>query len=292
MDLATLEAHRRHATTKSGPISYLDIGEGRTAVFLHGIVTSGLLWRRTLAATASEHRRCIAVDLPGHGDTPPAPAHADVSLAGLAERVIELCDHLNLDRFDLVSNDTGGAIAQIVAARLGDRLSSLTFTNCDTDGNTPPTVFKPVMLAARPALLARIGPSVVANRRLMRGIFSVGYRHPGRLPDSIIDAYCRPVLGTVESCHAFARLLASVTNDDLAAVAPQLARLTVPTQIIWGRTDLLFSLKWAKRLAALIPGTTEIKVIEGGARTHFPDERADEFWPLLQHHWATTRVSN
>jgi hypothetical protein len=27
--------------------------------------------------------------------------------------------------------------------RLGDRLSTLTLTNCDTEGNTPPKLFKP-----------------------------------------------------------------------------------------------------------------------------------------------------
>jgi pimeloyl-ACP methyl ester carboxylesterase len=39
---------------------------------------------------------------------------------------------LNLDQIDLVANDTGGAVAQIAAAHLGDRLATLTLTNCDT----------------------------------------------------------------------------------------------------------------------------------------------------------------
>jgi hypothetical protein len=36
--------------------------------------------------------------------------------------------------------------------RLGDRLSTLTLTNCDTEGNTPPKLFKPVVLITRPKL--------------------------------------------------------------------------------------------------------------------------------------------
>jgi pimeloyl-ACP methyl ester carboxylesterase len=166
MDIAALETHRHQAITASGTVSYLDVGQGRPTVFIHGIITNSLLWRHVISRVASEHRRCIALDLPGHGHTPPADADADISLTGLAQRVIELCDHLGLDHFDLVANDTGIAVAQIVAAQLSDRVTTFTLTNGDTEGNTPPTLFKPVSIAARTGLLARLGPRIVASRRL------------------------------------------------------------------------------------------------------------------------------
>lgn len=285
MDIVALQAHRQHATTKSGAISYLDVGQGRAAVLIHGLIANSLLWRHVISEVACEQRRCIAVDLPGHGHTPAAPEHADVSLTGLARRVIELCDHLGLDRFDLVANNTGGAVAQIVAAHLSERLSTLTLTNCDTEGNTPPTLFKPITIAARLGLLAKVGPRIIASRRLkLRGL-TAGHPHPGRLPDEVVDAYYGPVFGTPESSRAFARLTAAISSADLAAVRPQLARLKVPTLIVWGTGDVFFPLKWAQRLSDLIPGTTKVATIDG-ARMHFPDYRADEFPPLLVQHWA------
>lgn len=285
MDIAALETHRHHATTESGPISYLDVGGGRPAVFIHGLIANSLLWRHVISEVASEQRRCIAVDLPGHGHTPAAPAHADVSLTGLAKRVIELCDHLGLDRFDLVANNTGGAVAQIVAAHLSERLSTLTLTNCDTEGNTPPWLFKPISIAARVGLLAKVGPRIAASRQLkLRGL-TAGHPHPGRLPAEVVDAYYGPVFGTLESSRAFARLTAAISSADLAAVRPRLAQLKVPTLIAWGTGDLFFPLKCAHRLSDLIPGTTKIATLDG-ARMHFPDYRADEFLPLLQQHWA------
>jgi pimeloyl-ACP methyl ester carboxylesterase len=284
-DIATLETHRRHAKTESGTISYLDVGQGRPAVFIHGIITNSLLWRHVIDEVASADRRCIAVDLPGHGHTPPASTDADVSLTALAHRVIELCDHLQLDRFDLVANNTGGAVAQIVAAHLADRLSTLTLTNCDTEGNTPPTLFKPVTIAARTGLLARLGPLIAASRSLkLRGL-TAGHPHPRRLPDNVVDAYFGPVFGTRESSTAFARLTGAISSNDLSAVRPQLAELKVPTLIVWGTGDPLFPLKWARRLSDLIPGTTTVTTLKG-ARMHFPDYRADEFIPLLQQHWT------
>jgi pimeloyl-ACP methyl ester carboxylesterase len=285
VEIAALEAHRHHATTESGPISYLDVGGGRPAVFIHGLIANSLLWRHVISEVASEQRRCIAVDLPGHGHTPAAPAHADVSLTGLAKRVIELVDHLGLDRFDLVAKDTGGAVAQIVAAHAGERLSTLTLTNCDTEGNTPPLLFKPVTVMARLGLLPKLGPYVAARRGRVRQVLAIGYQHPGRLPNEVVDAYSDPVLGTPDSARALARIIKALSSDDLAAVRTRLATLTAPTLIVWGTGDLLFPLKWADRLSDLIPGTTKIATLDG-ARMHFPDYRADEFLLLLQEHWA------
>jgi pimeloyl-ACP methyl ester carboxylesterase len=285
MDIATLEKHRRDATTESGETSYLDVGHGRPTVFVHGILVNSLLWRHVIPDVAGEQRRCIALDLPGHGHTPAAPAHADVSLTGLARRVVELCDHLGLDRFDLVANDTGGAVAQIVAAHLGERLSTLTLTNCDTEGNTPPMLFKPFAIAARLGLVAKVGPRIAASRGLkIRGL-AAGYRHPGRLPAEVVDAYYGPVFETPESARAFARLTTAISSADLEAVRPRLAQLKVPTLIVWGTGDVFFPIKWGKRLAELIPGTTTFCTLDG-ARMHFVDERAQEFLPLLRQHWA------
>ena len=60
---------------------------------------------------------------------------------------------------DLVANDTGGAVAQIFAARHPHRLATFTLTNCDTSGNLPPESFKPVVELAAAGQLA---PTTVA----------------------------------------------------------------------------------------------------------------------------------
>ena len=287
MDVEALEAHRRSATTASGPVSYLDVGQGRPAVFIHGLIANSLLWRHVISAVVSDQRRCIAIDLPGHGHTPPADVNADVSLTGLARRVIELCDHLNLDRFDLVANDTGGAVAQIVAAHAGDRLSTFTLTDCDTEGNTPPTLFRPITVAARFGLIARVGPHLAARRHLMHRVLGIGYQHPRRLPAQVVDAYAMPVLGTADSSRALSRIITALSSADLTAVRPQLANLTAPTLIVWGTGDPLFHTKWAHRLAQLIPSTTAVRLLDR-ARMHFPDEHAHLFIPHLRQHWASS----
>src|SRR5262249_50241404 len=160
VNLAEYESNRHVADTKSGPVGYVDIGSGRPALFVHGVGTSGLLWRNVIGALNRE-RRCIALDLPLHGRTPARPDQ-DLSLTGLAAVVEDFCAALDLTGVALVANDTGGAVAQIVAAHQPQRLATFTLTNCETQGNVPPLAFKPAVLLARAGLFAPLfGPRLL-----------------------------------------------------------------------------------------------------------------------------------
>lgn len=270
--------------TPSGPVSCLDVGEGRPTLFLHGLLTNAHLWRHVISEVASRQRRCIAVDLPGHGGTPPMSDGADVSLTGISRRVIDACDALELSEFDLVASDTGGAVGQIVAAHLGYRLSTLTLASCDTEGNCPPVLFKPLAWMSQPTVLGLIGPFLAGQRSLIRLLLKTGYANVRRIPDEVVDSYGRAVFGTRESARSFGRVMNAVVNDDLAVIHDRLADLQVPTLIVWGTGDPFFPVKRGQDLARLIPGTVAFTTLEG-ARLHFPDYRAAEFVPHLRHFW-------
>jgi len=92
------------------------------------------------------------------------------------------------------------------------------------------------------------------------------------------------LLGTAESARQFQRWALSVHARDLLAIEPALARLHVPTLIVWGTEDIFFKRKWAYWLRDTIPGATEVIELDG-ARLFFPDERATEFTAALRRHW-------
>jgi len=288
MQLQELDAARRSVTTRSGEISYIDIGTGPAALFVHGIATNAYLWRNVIAPLASQ-RRCIALDLPLHGRSPVADGQ-DLSLSALAALVEDFCDALGLTGIDLVANDTGGAIAQIFAARNPHRLATFTLTNCDTSGNTPPEAFKPVVELAAAGQLAPTAVTMLADPGAAAEVaFGSAYEHLERIDPAVIRSYLEPWCGTIERARHFERLLAALDDGDLAAVTPRLRELTVPTLLVWGTGDEFFDVSWARWLRDTIPGTTGLITVDG-ARLFFPDERPMDLVPHLEKHWAAVRA--
>lgn len=289
-ELAELQRHRTTVDTAGGPVSVVDTGgDLPVAVFVHGVGTSSLLWRNLIPLVAAE-RRCVAPDLPLHGDTPMDPDWP-VSLRSLADFVLATLDAMGLDEYDLVANDTGGAVTQIVAASAPHRVRSLTLTNCETHDNVPPKAFLPAVLAARAGLLARQGRKLVGNtERARKRLYGSGYQDVTVLPDDVIEAWVTANWGTPERAKLFQRWIASLRPDDLLAVEPELRRLQAPTLVAWGDDDVFFKPKWARWLVETIPGAGEVTWIEGGRLFH-PDERAADLAPPLLAHWASASAA-
>ena len=289
MQLSELNAHRHTAATRFGEISYLDIGAGPTALFVHGIATNAYLWRHVMDALSGQ-RRCIAIDLPLHGQSPVA-AEQDLALAALAASLDDFCDVLGLTGVDLVANDTGGAIAQIFAARYPHRLATLTLTNCDTVDNLPPEAFKPMVELAAAGNLAPSAVAMFANLEAAAKIsFASGYEHLDQIDRDVIRSYLQPCFGTIERARQFERLLVSLEVGDLQAVMPQLRELTVPTLVVWGTGDVFFDVSWAYWLRDTIPGTTRVVTVDD-ARLFFPEERPMDLVPHLEQHWAAVAAA-
>jgi pimeloyl-ACP methyl ester carboxylesterase len=140
-------------------------------------------------------------------------------------------------------------------------------------------------------LLARLGLLASLARRFPRDIpqarkrfYGGGYQDIGNLPEDVVRAWVQPVFGTAQSARQFQQLVRSVRARDLRAIEPALARLQVPTLIVWGTADIFFKRKWAYWLRDTLPGATEVIELDG-ARLFFPDERAEEFTAALRRHW-------
>ena len=278
-----LDKYRSQVDTRSGPASYIDTGgPGRPVLFVHGVGSSSYLWRHVIEQLDGQ-RRCVAFDLPLHGGTP-AAADQDFSLPGLARFLADCCEALELADIDLVANDTGGAISQVFAVGRPERLHTLTLTNCEAHDNVPPKALLPMVLLARMGLLARITPRMVRDiTRARKRAFGSVYQDIANLPEDIARVWLEP-MATAESARQGQRLLTSLHARDLLAIEPGLARLQVPTLIVWGTGDRAFRLKWAYWLRDTIPGATDVVEIDG-ARLFFPDERATELTAALRRHW-------
>lgn len=284
MDLRTWEDQRGRVSAASGDVSYTDVGEGPVALFVHGVGTNNLLWRKVMTELAGE-RRCVAPDLPGHGASPVTPEQ-DLSLTGLARLLEDFRESLELGAVDLVANDTGGAVAQVFAAHHPDQVRTLTLTNCDTRGNLPPQAFRPVVELAERGKLAPLLVQLAADpERARTAALGGGYEHPEQLSDEVLAGFVRPVGATLEAARQFERLLTSVRGEELDAIEPLLKEFRVPTLLVWGTGDPNFGVEWAYRFRDAVPGVTEVVEVPG-AKLFFPDERPGDLVPHLRRHWA------
>jgi len=275
---------RGSVTTPSGRISYVEQGTGPVALFVHGVLLNGHLWRHQMAAL-SDIRHCIAVDLLAHGETEIEPGQ-DVSATANAEMLMQFLDALKVDQVDLVANDSGGGISQIFAALYPERVRTLTLTDCDTHDNWPPEAFKPFLAMAAKGGLRDTLEAMLVDKNVYRSPQALGpaYEHPEKLSDESIETYLRPLLRTEQRLRDLERFLAAFDNKHTVAIAGRLRALQAPTLIVWGTDDMYFDVKWSHWLAETIPGTRRRVEFEG-ARIFFPEERSEEFNRELRAHW-------
>ena len=278
---------RGSVLTSSGRIAYRERGEGPVALFVHGVLLNGHLWRRQLQHL-SDVRRCIAVDLLAHGDSEIAPDQ-DVSVTANAHMLAQFLDGLGIDKVDLVGNDSGGGIAQIFAALYPQRVRSLSLTNCDTHDNWPPEAFKPFLATAAAGGLRDVLQAMLADKNVYRSPQALGpaYERPESVADENIDIYLSPLLRSEQRTLDFQRFLAAFDASHTLRIETQLRALQAPTLIAWGTDDVYFDVKWSHWLAETIPGTCRRVELEG-ARIFFPEERWADFNEQLREHWSAS----
>ena len=275
----------RHAVqTPSGSISYIEQGTGPVALFVHGVLLNGYLWRHQLTEL-SGIRRCLAVDLLAHGDTE-SPPDQDLSVTANAKMLGEFLDALNIDQVDLVGNDSGGGIAQIFATLFPERMRSLTLTDCDTHDNWPPEAFQPFLAMAANGGLRGTLNAMLSDKSVYRSPQALGpaYEHPERVSDETIEQYLHPFVRSEQRTRDLQRFLGAFDNKHTLAIEARLKMLKVPTLIVWGTDDVYFDVKWSRWLADNIPGTRR-RIEFKGARIFFPEERWQEFNQELRTHW-------
>src|SRR3954453_6988808 len=99
---------KRPAAADGAPrLAYNRTGRGEPLVLLHGQGFSRRCWDPVIDLLAAD-RDVIAVDLPGHGDSPRQPKGTGSAPHDLAVAVAELLDELDLSSVHVAGNSSGG----------------------------------------------------------------------------------------------------------------------------------------------------------------------------------------
>jgi pimeloyl-ACP methyl ester carboxylesterase len=242
----------RHVELAAGTLSFRDSGQGLPVVFLHGLFTNSTLWRGVIQRLQDTHR-CIAPDLPLGSHTHPLNDSADLSPYGIADLVAEFLDRLDLHDVLLVANDTGGAIAQLIAVRHPERLGGLVLTSCDAFDNFLPSMFRPLQYLARVPGLVGVGLQTLRLRPLRRLPMTFGLLTKRPTPSSVMDGWLRPAQQDRAVRRDVERFLRGIDSRFTVEAARGLTGFTKPVVLAWASEDRIFPPDHARRLAAILP---------------------------------------
>jgi haloalkane dehalogenase len=272
---AEFAAARQFIDTRFGRIAYVDAGNGDAVLFLHGLPLSGFQWRDAIMALSAA-RRCLAPDFLGLGYTDVAPGQRCAPLDQMA-MLIEFLDAKGVRRVDVIASDSGGAVAQHLVTRHPERVRTLLLANCDTEIDYPLSVLQPVFELCRQGKYADVVSEWLADKSKFRSNdqgLGACYAEPDKLAAATIDQYLAPLVASPQRKAKMHEYILALEANPLAGIEEELRKCRVPTRVVWGAEDRIFSTKSPDYLDRTLGNSRGVRML-AGYKLFWPEERPD-----------------
>lgn len=265
-------------TVEGIPISYFDGGdpEAEAIVLLHGFTADKRIFVRFSGRLMSTYRVLIP-DLPGHGQTPFRPG-LGYSAPDQARRVAAMLDALGVSRAHVYGNSMGGFIAAHLALGYAERTASVGLSDAaGVHGRMPSQLDQLVTAGDNPFLFdSPTGFSRLYPMTMHRAPFNPAPARAGLARDY------------ADRRAEYAEIFADFQDSHPLGDA-ELARIRVPTLVVWGERDRLIDVSAAHLLHRGIPGA-ELKVYEDLGHMPMleaPRRAADDYLEFLSRNRET-----
>jgi pimeloyl-ACP methyl ester carboxylesterase len=206
---------------------------------MHGILMDSNMNRRLANDLAALGYRVVLLDLPGHGLSEKPQRASFHRMDTYAEHVVDLLDHLGVDKAAIGGVSLGGNVSLLVAAIAPERVQAL-------------VIEMPVLEWAVPAAAITFIPMLLAvhfARPLVRRTASLFRRLPrtGNGPvDSVMNTLSNDPTETAAVLHG-------ILAGPIAPTVSQRAAMDVPAMVIGHQVDRIHPFHDAEQLARRLP---------------------------------------
>ncbi|NQY30666.1 MAG: alpha/beta fold hydrolase [Flavobacteriaceae bacterium] len=270
-------AKQNQFVTIAGSISFIDEGQGPVLLLLHGIPTSGWLYRKMIPLLVSAGYRVIVPDMLGFGSSSSPKGYELYSEDKQADRIIALMDYLKIDKWTHVFHDAAGLWTWELCKQHANRIENLVILNTViyAAGFKPPMRFGNNVFTK---IIMKLYSYKLLNRILLKQLFNGGLIE-NKLSEEDLNGYKTPLLeGKVKGMYYFF----SRTCHNLPDYKKVISELNIPTMVIWGKEDPF--LHWKPQSKAVIK---ELKIAPENihlldAKHFIQEEQPDRICELIQ----------
>lgn len=228
---------QRSFSSEDGAIKYIDKGEGPVIVLLHGVPSSGWLYRKMVTPLVKGGYRVIVPDMLGFGSSDSPEGYETYSEENHAKRLLALMESLGIEKWSHVMHDVGGIWTWELIRQAPDKIENLVVLNTliYEEGFYPPIRMSPGALAKTAMWSYRNG---VTTNKMLRSLFKAGLKE-NTLNELDVEGYKTPLLeGKTNGMYYFF----SQTCNEFPDYSDVYEQLSIPVTVMWGIHDTM--LQW------------------------------------------------
>lgn len=237
-------------------------GGGEPALYVHGLGGASTNWT-DYAALLATRLDGDALDLPGFGESGPAPARGGYGLAAQARTVLAYLERRAAGPVHLVGNSMGGVAALLVAATRPELVRTLTLVSPAMPWLRPrrsSDFAMPLLLVPGIGRYAQRRLNALPPERRAAGLIRICFADPAAVPRNRVDETVAEVARRQElpwATDAFTAALRALARSYLLLGPRSLwhhaGLVQAPTLVVWGAEDRLVPVELAGRTAASVP---------------------------------------
>lgn len=255
-----------------GSIEYIKAGRGMPVILLHGLFAQKEQWSDVACELSFAGFMAIAPDLPGYGNSKPFPI-GDYRLERQVALLHRFIESLGFRKIHIAGSSMGGAIASMYGNQYPRQTRSLAFIGA-------PLGVGPWGVRVQEALLRGVNPFIPINAEQLNLEMELLFYEPPVVPESIRDE----LLANYQKSNRHYQQVWNIVNlytNQISKLPPR----AIPTLILWGREDSIFSVEDIGNLQLKYPANQHYILPQAGhlLMLEKPKEVSGRYIDFLKH---------